>query len=113
VLNDIIQYGHVVRGWLGMTASPINPALARQLNLTTTSGLLVSGVYNTGPSHKAKILPGDIVTKIDGISVTDRQSTASQIADVTPGQSIELEILRGINTLTVTAIAGTRPTNTQ
>lgn len=113
VLNDIIQYGHVVRGWLGMTASPITPALARQLNLTTTSGLLVSGVYNTGPSHKAKIMPGDIVTKIDGISVTDRQSTASQIADVTPGQSIELEILRGINTLTVTAIAGTRPTNTQ
>ena len=113
VLNDIIKHGRVVRGWLGMDALPITPAIARQLKLSTNNGLLVNAVFNTGPAHNADIRPGDIVTKINGISVTDRQRTASQIADVAPGQSIELEFLRGIETLTVTAIAGSRPTSTQ
>ena len=109
VLNDIIQHGRVIRGWLGMDATPLNQDLARHFNTSTTRGLLVNGVFNTGPAQKAGIRPGDIVIGINGTAVTDRHSSASQIADVMPGQSIKLEILRGIETFTLTAIAGTRP----
>ena len=109
VLNDIIQYGRVIRGWLGMDATPLNQDLARHFNTSTTRGLLVNGVFNTGPAQKAGIRPGDIVIGINGTAVTDRHSSASQIADVMPGQPIKLEILRGIETFTLTAIAGTRP----
>ncbi len=109
VLNDIIQYGRVIRGWLGMDATPLNPDLARHFNTSTARGLLVNGVFNTGPAQKAGIRQGDIVIGINGTAVTDRHSSASQIADVMPGQSIELEILRGIDTLRLTAVAGTRP----
>lgn len=109
VLNDIIQHGRVIRGWLGMDATPLNQDLARHFNTSTTRGLLVNGVFNTGPAQKAGIRPGDIVIGINGTAVTDRHSSASQIADVMPGQSIKLEILRGIEIFTLTAIAGTRP----
>ena len=109
VLNDIIQHGRVIRGWLGMDATPLNQDLARHFNTSTTRGLLVNGVFNTGPAQKAGIRPGDIVIGINGTAVTDRHSSASQIADVMPGQPIKLEILRGIETFTLTAIAGTRP----
>jgi serine protease DegS len=113
VLNDIIQYGRVIRGWLGMDATPLNPDLARHFNTSTTRGLLVNGVFTAGPAQKIGIRPGDIVIGINGTPVTDRHSSASQIADVMPGQSIKLEILRGIETFTLTAVAGTRPVNPQ
>lgn len=109
VLEDIIQYGHVIRGWLGMDAFPLTPQVSKQLNLTVNHGLLVRGVFNGGPSHRAGIRANDIVISINGAPVTDRHTSVSQIANVMPGKTIELEILRQGKTFKVTAVAGTRP----
>ena len=109
VLEDIIQYGHVIRGWLGMDAFPLNPQVSKQLNLQVNNGLLVRGVFNGGPSHRAGIQANDIVISINGSPVTDRHTSVSQIAEVMPGKTIELEILRQGKTFEVTAVAGTRP----
>ena len=109
VLKDIIQYGRVVRGWLGMEALPLTPQFAKQLNLRITSGLLVQSIVNGGPAYSANIRPGDIVVSINGISVTDRHSSISQIAEVMPGKPIQLGILRSGQTFEVTAVAGSRP----
>ena len=109
VLEDIIQYGHVIRGWLGMDAFPLNPQVSKQLNLPVNNGLLVRGVFNGGPSHRAGIQANDIVISINGSPVTDRHTSVSQIAEVMPGKTIELEILRQGKTFEVTAVAGTRP----
>jgi S1-C subfamily serine protease len=49
------------------------------------------------------------VTSINGLSVTDRHRSISQIAEIFPGQPIELIILRKQQLLTITAIAGERP----
>ncbi len=109
VLEDIIQYGHVIRGWLGMDAFPLNPQVSKQLNLPVNNGLLVRGVFIGGPSHRAGIQANDIVISINGSPVTDRHTSVSQIAEVMPGKTIELEILRQGKTFEVTAVAGTRP----
>ncbi|MDA9095531.1 trypsin-like peptidase domain-containing protein [Porticoccaceae bacterium] len=109
VLEDIIQYGHVIRGWLGMDAFPLSPQVSKQLNLPVNNGLLVRGVFNGGPSHRAGIQANDIVISINGSPVTDRHTSVSQIAEVMPGKTIELEILRQGKTFEVTAVAGTRP----
>jgi len=109
VLEDIIQYGQVIRGWLGMDAFPLSPQVSKQLNLPVNHGLLVRGVFNGGPSHRAGIQANDIVTSINGSPVTDRHTSVSQIAEVKPGKTIELEILRQGKTFEVTAVAGTRP----
>lgn len=109
VLEDIIQYGQVIRGWLGMDAFPLTPQVSKQLNLAVNHGLLVRGVFNGGPSHRAGIQANDIVISINGSPVTDRHTSVSQIAEVMPGKTIELEILRQGKTFEVTAVAGTRP----
>ncbi|MDG2018884.1 MAG: PDZ domain-containing protein, partial [Porticoccaceae bacterium] len=62
-----------------------------------------------GPTYQAGILPGDIVTSINGLSVTNRHRSISQIAEILPGQPIELVIQRKKQTLTITATAGERP----
>ncbi|MBT5387542.1 MAG: trypsin-like serine protease [Porticoccaceae bacterium] len=109
VLNDIIQYGRVIRGWLGMDAFPLTPQIANQLKLGVSQGLWVQSVVNGGPAFRANIRPRDIVISINGMPVTDRHSSVSQIAEVMPGRLIELEILRETETFTVTAVAGSRP----
>jgi len=111
VLNDIISYGYVVRGWLGMDAFPLTQPIAKRLNLPIYQGLLVRAIYNGSPAFLVGIQPGDIVIEINGEPVTDRQSSISQIADVAPGAPIELEIWRQGATFAVTAVAGIRPTS--
>ena len=111
VLQDIISYGYVVRGWVGMEAFPLTPQIAKRLNLTISNGLLVRAIYNSSPAHLAGIQPGDIVIAINGEPVTDRQTSVNQIADVAPGTPIELEIWRQGEKFNVTAVAGIRPTN--
>ena len=111
VLQDIISYGYVVRGWVGMEAFPLTPQIAKRLNLTISNGLLVRAIYNSSPAHLAGIQPGDIVIAINGEPVTDRQTSVNQIADVAPGTPIDLEIWRQGEKFNVTAVAGIRPTN--
>lgn len=109
VLTHIIDHGRVIRGWLGVEAIDITPAVATQLSLNFTTGLLVTAVVKEGPTHIAGVLPGDIVTSIDGISVTDRHRSINQITEIFPGQPIALVIKRGTEFLEITATAGERP----
>jgi serine protease DegS len=109
VLTHIIEYGRVVRGWLGVEAIEVTQTLAKKLSLDLSNGLLVTAIVEDGPTEQAGILPGDIVTSINGLSVTDRHRSISQIAEIFPGQPIELIILRKQQLLTITAIAGERP----
>ena len=109
VLTHIIDHGRVIRGWLGVEAIEITPTVATQLSLDFTTGLLVTAVVKEGPTHVAGILPGDIVTSIDGIPVTDRHRSINQITEIFPGQPIALVIKRGTEFLEITATAGERP----
>lgn len=110
VLTQIIDNGRVVRGWLGVEAIEVTHAIAKKLSLNITNGLLVTAIVKDGPTDHAGIIPGDIVTSINGLSVTDRHRSISQITDIFPGEPIKLIILREKQVLEITATAGERPT---
>jgi serine protease DegS len=110
VLTHIIEHGRVKRGWLGVEAIEITQAIAERLSVKLTNGLLVTATVKDGPTHQAGVLPGDIVTSINGLSVTNRHRSISQIAEIFPGQPIELIIERNHKTLNITVTAGERPT---
>lgn len=109
VLQDIIENGRVVRGWLGLDAIPLTAQIAARLNINLRHGLLVRAIYNGSPAHMAGLMPADVLIEIDGQAVTDRQSSISQIADIKPGAPIRLTVWRNGEVFTVTAVAGTRP----
>ena len=109
VLRQIIDHGRVVRGWLGVEAIEITPTLAKKLSLNISNGLLVTALVKNGPTEQAGIMPGDIVTSINGLSVTDRRRSISQITDIFPGEPITLVVLRNNQPLEITATAGERP----
>ncbi len=109
VLSHLINFGRVMRGWLGVEAIEITEALANKLSIEITSGLMVTATVKDGPTYQAGILPGDILTSINGLSVIDRQRSISQISEIFPGKPVELAVQRKGQTLTITAIAGERP----
>ena len=66
VMRQIIEKGRVIRGWLGVELQDITPALAESFGLASASGAVVAGVARRGPAERAGIIPGDIITAVDG-----------------------------------------------
>jgi serine protease DegS len=94
VMTQIIEQGHVVRGWLGIEAQDLTPQLAESFGADSTSGVLIAGVLSEGPADKAGLLPGDIVTSVNDSPVPDATAAMKVISEQPPGSMIELQGLR-------------------
>ena len=113
-LNDIIEFGRVVRGWLGVAATEISPQVASRYRLPSTNGLLVTGIYSGGPAHKAGLEPGDFITKVNNQKVMSGLNgglrSMQAVKESRPGEEIVLEVFRNGQTLTITAVTSVSPT---
>ncbi len=109
VLEDIIQHGRPLRGWLGVEAQGITAETQRSLNLKTTKGVVVTGVIRNGPAHKAGLKPGDIITAIDSKEIIDAREAMVAILSRRPGVQVALTILREGETLTLQATTVEQP----
>jgi len=94
VMTQIIEQGLVVRGWLGIEAQDLTPALADSFGLPGTEGVLISGVLRNGPADNAGILPGDVVNSVNGTPVTDANQAMKLISKQKPDTLIELGGIR-------------------
>jgi serine protease DegS len=94
VMKQIIERGRVVRGWLGIEAQNLTPALAESFGLDNTNGVLIAGVVRGGPADQAGINPGDLVLTVDGKAVVDAHEALARISRSTPGTKIEVDGLR-------------------
>jgi serine protease DegS len=113
VMTQIIERGHVVRGWLGIEAQDLTPELAQTFGADTTTGVLIAGVLSDGPADKAGLLPGDIVTTIDGKTVVDSTAAMKTISDRQPGSAIRLGGIREGKPFSLTAEISERPGKTR
>ncbi|MFN3398446.1 MAG: trypsin-like peptidase domain-containing protein, partial [Sulfurimicrobium sp.] len=71
VMEQIIQNGGVIRGWIGVEVQDITPELAESFKLPSSSGTMIAGVLRGGPADKAGVRPGDILQAVNGIPVKD------------------------------------------
>ncbi|MBA3640255.1 MAG: DegQ family serine endoprotease [Acidobacteria bacterium] len=94
VMTQLINGGEVRRGKLGVTIQGITPALAESLGLNGTTGALVGDVEAGSPAAKAGIKSGDVITAINGESVKDSNVLRNEIAQLQPGTSVKITILR-------------------
>jgi len=111
VMTQIIEQGHVVRGWLGIEAQDLTPQLAKTFGADSTSGVLIAGVLSDGPADKGGLLPGDIVTSINGKPVVDATAAMKIISEQTPGHAILLGGLREGQALSLSVRVSERPSN--
>jgi serine protease Do len=98
--------GHVTRGKLGVVIQNVTQGLADSFGLPQPEGALVSSVEKGGPAEKAGIEPGDVILKLNGNALRDSTELPVQIAQVSPGTSVDLEIWRNHATRTVSVKLG-------
>ncbi|VXB40864.1 serine endoprotease, periplasmic [Pseudomonas sp. 8AS] len=109
VMKAIVEHGQVIRGWLGIEVQPLTPELAESFGLQSRAGILVAGIYRDGPAQKAGLQPGDLILSIAGEAAIDGRRSMNQVARTKPGENIAIEVLRGGETLALSAEVGMRP----
>jgi serine protease Do len=99
--------GHVTRGKLGVVIQNVTQGLADSFGLPQPEGALVSSVEKGGPAERAGIEPGDVILKLNGQLLRDSTELPVQIAGITPGTSVDLEIWRNHATRDLSVKLGT------
>ncbi|GAB3286596.1 Do family serine endopeptidase AlgW [Parahaliea aestuarii] len=104
VMQDLIDYGEVIRGWLGVSVEPV-----RRIDNGTPTGqaLLVSAITEDSPAQKAGVRLGDVITHIDGEPIQDGRQTMHHIAMLRPGDNIDVTVQRETQSLDLHAVVGT------
>ena len=107
-MKDLVNYGTVVRGWLGVSVELLQTpeTIAQQQQV-----LLVSGLAEDGPAARAGLRLGDVISAINGNTVNDGRITMHQIARFRPGEIVDIEVARGRQQepVQLQAVVGTRP----
>jgi serine protease DegS len=109
VMNDLIQHGRVIRGWLGVTVQDITPNLAVTFGLDEVRGGLISEVVRTSPAYQGGLRPGDVLVGINGKPVQDGYESMNIIAGTKPGTKTILNVIRNREPLELNVVIGTRP----
>ena len=109
IMQDLIDHGTVIRGWLGIETQPLTLELARSFGVRQNAGVLVAGVFRRSPAQLADILPGDILTHLNGQRVTEGRAAMDQVAEIAPGTEIELKLLRQGQEILRRVVIGQRP----
>lgn len=103
VIDQLIKYGKVERGLLGVIVQPLTPDLADALNVSGVKGALITQVNPGSPAAKAGLQVKDIVIKIDGKSIENAAQLRNTIGLLRVGTTISLEVLRDNKKLTMSA----------
>ena len=109
VLTQIIEFGHVRRGWLGVAIQNITDDLANAYNLKKVQGVIVSGVFKGGPADKAGLKPGDIITRINGSEIQNSRQLLNLVSQIKPGGKVSIKGLREGETFSLSAKVIQRP----
>jgi len=101
VMLQLLQYGNVKRGVLGVGAQDITPELANAFNVGTIRGAAVTQVLPNSPAQHGGILVGDIITSVNGIDVKNASDVVNTIGFLRVDSKINISVLRNNKPLTV------------
>jgi serine protease Do len=109
IMEQLVATGKVVRGWLGVYIQPANEAMAKELDLPSLEGALVSDVTERSPAEKAGIHKRDFITEFDGKKISDSNQLMHLIATYKPGSRIIVTLVRDGREKSLNVTLGERP----
>jgi Do/DeqQ family serine protease len=109
VMEQLIGTGRVERGWLGVEIADLTPEVAEELGLSATSGAVVARAVRGGPAERGALQRGDIVKAVGGKPTPDPVAVINATAELRPGASSEVLVLRGGKEIGLRIEVGRRP----
>jgi Do/DeqQ family serine protease len=109
VMDALIRDGEVTRGWIGVQPRDLTPEFADSFQLPVKEGVLVTGVLRDGPAAQAGLKPGDVVTAIGGVKVSNTAQLLRAVGALKPPSSAVLAVQRGSDAMTLNVPVAKRP----
>ena len=104
IMDQLIKYGSVKRGLLGVSIYSLTPDMAKSLNIPNTQGVLVSQVNEGSAADKAGIRPGDVIISINGQTIKSNSELRNAIGLSRVGDKLDVALLRDRKPLNVSAV---------
>jgi serine protease DegQ len=109
IMEQIIQSGSVIRGWLGLSMQDMTQDLAESFGLDSPIGSLVASVLRDGPADKAGIKPGDILIAVGGKPVKNSSEMLNRVAALSPSDTVTVTVIRNRQEESIQVKVGVRP----
>jgi Do/DeqQ family serine protease len=110
IMDQLLKYGSVKRGLLGVNIYSLTPDMAKSLNIANTQGVLVSQVTEGSAADKAGIKAGDVITSINNQTIKSNSELRNAIGLSRVGDKLDVALIRDRKPLHVTAIITELPT---
>ncbi len=113
VVAELESSGHVTRGYLGVEAQPVAPAMSQALHLPgADKGALIASVQPESPAAKAGLQPGDVIEQVNGTAIANPHELAVTVASIKPGTEVPLKFVRNGEMQSLTLSVATLPAQT-
>ena len=109
IVNDLLRFGEVHRGLLGVSITNVDSRVAKGVGLPKPMGVLVQGLQEDMPAEKAGIKVGDVILSVNGEEVVSVNDLQIKIASKNPGQEVKLKVWRNNRELTYYVRLGKAP----
>ncbi len=108
VAEQLIEHGRVRRPYLGIESVAITPRIASAYDLPVEFGAYIQDVEPGGPADRGGLLPGDIISAIDGQAIDEQNSLVTILMRSDPGEEVQLTVFREGNELALEVTLGER-----
>ncbi len=103
VMDQLIKFGSVKRGQLGVTIAPVTPDIAQALGIASNGGALITQVTKESAAARAGLQAGDVVTSLNGRKVKSAAELRNAIGLLRVGDKVQIALLRDGKSRNVTA----------
>jgi serine protease Do len=103
VVDQILRYGEIRRGWLGVRLANMTRAAADRAGYDGSSGAVVTRVTPNGPAAAAGLRPGDVVVRFNGQEIADSRALTRMVGEAQVGSTATIDVVREGRRMQITA----------
>jgi len=109
VVDELIRLGKVNWPWVGVTVASVTPAVVSQFGLTVQEGVLIREIITGSPAERAGLRVNDVIVRLGAVDTPDHIVFLQELRRHRAGETVQVGIRRGNDSLTVTITLAERP----
>ena len=109
VINQLRQFGHPRRGYIGVKIQPVSQDIADSVGLKEPTGAMIAALDDGGPAAKAKLQGGDVVLSFNGVAIKEMRNLPRTVAETEIGKKVPVVVWRDGKEVSLDIVVGEMP----